>query len=105
MAADPFGDCQSCAFWQLTADRTAEGYQNEGICRRHPPIAMPSTQIDPLGHTPAGGVGLIVAWPRTFGEEDWCGEYQADKNSGGKESAVVVSRADEVLAKLQQEVR
>jgi hypothetical protein len=67
--------CGCCCYWVKVRDRSTEGYQSEGVCRRRAPIAIPSPHVLDDGTDAAGETGLLTAWPRTFDESDWCGEY------------------------------
>ena len=79
------GACGCCAYWDRVAVRGDEGFQDEGLCRRHPPVAIPSLEVGDNGNDPTGVRGLIAAWPRTFGESDWCGEYHGTFDLAGRE--------------------
>lgn len=80
--------CCACRFWELVRDRTEEGYQDEGLCRRQAPVAIgsPHVRYDGKEGGADGGadVGLLTAWPRTFGDSDWCGEWQVATDLGGR---------------------
>jgi hypothetical protein len=58
--------------------------QDEGLCRRHAPTAIPSTEISYDGDPLSGEPGLLAAWPRTCEETDWCGDFvvRADLDMG-----------------------
>lgn len=80
------GSCVTCRYWQHVVERSAEGYQDEGLCRRRAPSPVPSRDVDYGATAPIdkGGdsPGIVVAWPRTF-EEDWCGEWvRSDRIAG-----------------------
>jgi hypothetical protein len=77
--------CGTCAYWQIVAERSRDGYQDEGICRRRAPSAVPSADVCDQGEDAGGGRGLSAAWPRTFAEDDWCGEYRVFTVLGGRE--------------------
>jgi hypothetical protein len=77
-------NCFACRYWQQTGKENPD-YQNEGICRRNAPIAIGSTAIDGDGDEPTSDKrGLLAAWPRTFGESDWCGEWRPAKLHDGR---------------------
>lgn len=79
------GACGTCYFWELQNERTGEGYQNEGVCRKRPPSPIPSDKINFLGENEnRDGPGYFVAWPITFEESDWCGEFVVNPEWGGK---------------------
>lgn len=78
------GTCETCAFWELVVDRTGEGYQNEGLCRRRAPTATPRPDVTYRGTDAAGAQGMFTAWPRTFAESDWCGEWSVVVEFGGR---------------------
>jgi len=69
------GACGLCVYWDLIRERKDEGLQDEGLCRRRAPVAIASADIDFEGEDASGVVGLLAAWPRTFGL-DWCGDYR-----------------------------
>lgn len=78
------GCCAVCRFWETTANREAEGYQNEGICRRRAPIGIPTLLVDESGMARNDTTyGATVGWPKTF-EEDWCGEWECRSDLRGK---------------------
>lgn len=71
------GNCGGCCFWSVQdVDDHDDDYQVEGICRRRAPVAIPSPEVSDDGEDVRGRYGLTAAWPRTFGETDWCGDYQ-----------------------------
>ena len=79
--------CEHCVYWErLELERPFIEAQDEGLCRRQAPIAIPSRSISDAGEDDGGVQGLIAAWPRTF-QEDWCGEYRcvSDLRGRGKE--------------------
>ena len=78
------GTCETCAFWELVVDRTGEGYQSEGLCRRRAPAATPRPDVTYRGTDAAGAQGMFAAWPRTFAESDWCGEWSVVVERGGR---------------------
>lgn len=69
--------CGSCCYWQLVVDRSVDEMQNEGLCRRRAPVGFASRDVQADGTDPSGERGLLVSWPRTFAEDDWCGEFTA----------------------------
>lgn len=69
--------CAFCTYWQLVVERSGEGFQDEGICRYNPPIAIPSIELSEKGDDPSGDRGVLTAWPRTFSESDWCSKYRS----------------------------
>ncbi len=78
------GTCFTCVWWQLVVDRSPEGYQDEGLCRRHPPVAVASPRISDAGTDAMGAPGFVAAWPRTFSESDWCGDYKTTADIAGR---------------------
>ena len=76
--------CGTCVFWQLVSNRSDDGYQDEGLCRRRAPSAIPSTGICSDGQDMGGEQGLLTAWPRTFCESDWCGEWKVRGEYAGR---------------------
>ena len=78
------GTCETCAFWEMVVDRREEGYQSEGLCRRSAPTATPRPDIIHDGRDAAGAHGMFAAWPRTFAESDWCGEWTVVTEFGGR---------------------
>ena len=76
--------CGTCVFWQLATSRSDDGYQDEGLCRRRAPSAIPSTSICSDGQDMGGEQGLLTAWPRTFSESDWCGEWKVRGEYAGR---------------------
>lgn len=81
--------CGSCAYWVLEHDKSDDGYQNEGICRRRAPVALPSVDVTSDGTSPGGVYGLLAAWPRTFAE-DWCGDHGTRADYGGRKPGLIV---------------
>jgi hypothetical protein len=79
------GECGVCTFWELTEGKSADGYQDEGICRYHAPSPIPSKDISSSGLSAIGDVGLYVAWPITFRESDWCSKFVARDQLGGRD--------------------
>lgn len=82
-----FGACGQCVFWEARDDSArlaGEGYQAEGLCRRHPPVAIPSSKVQADGSDADGDVGCLARWPRTFAESDWCGEFSALAEVAGR---------------------
>lgn len=79
------GSCYTCMFWQLVIERDFMEFQDEGICRRQAPVAIPSRSVSDAGEDEEGLQGLVTAWPRTF-QEDWCGEYRAAADVRGRNS-------------------
>ena len=100
------GLCGACRYWQLAVDRSAEGYQDEGLCRRWAPIPVPSRDVDygdshvQMAPIDKGGdsPGILVAWPRTC-EEDWCGEWVRSDRIAGQITA------DDALKSAQSEIK
>lgn len=83
----PYGACGECAFWDkalsLVQRRDEDRMQHEGLCRRGPPMAMPSPLVADDGMLAANGEeGMLVLWPRTFAESDWCGEWRSRDTFG-----------------------
>ena len=76
--------CGTCVYWQLVTSRSADGYQDEGLCRRRAPSAIPSTGVCGDGQGVGGEQGLLTAWPRTFSEGDWCGEWKVRGEYAGR---------------------
>jgi hypothetical protein len=76
------GTCGACRYWQLVSDKSADEYQSEGLCRRRAPVALPSKHVDYSDKAEsaiekgADDPGLLTAWPRTFEESDWCGDWE-----------------------------
>jgi hypothetical protein len=77
-------NCCTCLYWQMVKNRSAEGFQDEGLCRRNPPVAIPHTKLLSDGAGPDGVEGMLCAWPRTFGESDWCGEWKCHPEYAGR---------------------
>lgn len=80
-----YGACGTCGYWQLVKSRNEEGYEDEGVCRRRSPIGVPSPDLMQDGRDESGVYGMTVAWPRTFAESDWCGEFKIAEDIRGKE--------------------
>ena len=78
------GTCETCAFWERIVDREQEGCQSEGLCRRRAPSATPRPDIIYDGRDADGAHGMFAAWPRTFAESDWCGEWTVFSEYGGR---------------------
>ncbi len=68
--------CGECAYWERTRSRDAEQMEDEGLCRRRAPVAIGSADILPDGQGAEGIAGLLAAWPRTFQDADWCGDFR-----------------------------
>lgn len=77
--------CGTCAYWQIVTERSRDGYQDEGLCRRRAPVAMPSSDVAYDGTDGGGQQGLAAAWPRTFAESDWCGDWRVLSDLGGRD--------------------
>ncbi|NCY25076.1 MAG: hypothetical protein EBX37_09475 [Alphaproteobacteria bacterium] len=86
------GSCETCTFWEQVVDRTYEGYQSEGLCRRRAPAAVPRPDVLHDGRDVDGAQGMFTAWPRTFAESDWCGEWTVVSEYGGRHSLKVVGK-------------
>jgi hypothetical protein len=87
------GNCGSCVYWEKVHQE--DEMQAEGICRRRAPIGVPSEYIQDNGKDPSGKYGLTTAWPRTFEEEDWCGEFVLKAFLGGVLAKDVQKRLEE----------
>lgn len=59
--------CENCRFWLFTGE--------EGCCRRHAPPALHEANEHRLS---LDGPIVWGDWPKTH-SDDWCGEYQAEK--------------------------
>ena len=79
------GTCDPCTFWEQVVDRSDEGYQSEGLCRRRAPSAIPRPDVMHDGSDAGGSQGMFAAWPRTFAESDWCGEWTVISEYGGRQ--------------------
>ena len=84
-SAELNGNCCHCVYWQMVLQRSELGLQDEGLCRRRAPSAIPCSHLNTDGQDATGEQGLLTAWPRTFGESDWCGDYKAQGKFGGRE--------------------
>lgn len=85
MKKHPIGHCGGCFYWDIENDRSGDGYQDEGVCRKRSPSPIPSDKINYLGENKnRDSPGYFVAWPITFGESDWCGEFVVDPDLAGK---------------------
>ena len=84
-SAEMNGNCCHCVYWQMVLDRSGEGYQDEGLCRRRAPSAIPCGRLNTDGQDATGEQGMLAAWPRTFGESDWCGDFKVRGEFGGRE--------------------
>lgn len=84
-SVDLSGTCCDCVFWQIVLNRSIEGFQDEGLCRRRAPAAIPCSRLSTDGQDATGEQGMLAAWPRTFGESDWCGDYKVRGEFGGRE--------------------
>lgn len=97
------GSCYTCIFWQKLLDRDDWDFQSEGICRRNAPVPIPSRSVSDAGEDEEGFQGLITAWPRTFADSDWCGQYRTASDVRGREkeedSEDTETHADEEPAK------
>jgi hypothetical protein len=80
------GTCVTCAHWELVVDRAGEGCQDEGLCRRRAPVAVPRPDIMYDGRDADGAQGMFTAWPRTFADSDWCGDWTVISEYGGRHS-------------------
>ena len=78
------GTCETCAFWEQVVDRSDEGCQSEGLCRKRAPSATPRPDVHD-GRDAGGAQGMFAAWPRTFAESDWCGEWTVISEFGGRQ--------------------
>lgn len=67
--------CGTCSYWEKIADRSADECEDEGLCRRHAPVAIASVSMLYDGTDASGEKGHLVAWPRTFADSDWCGDF------------------------------
>src|SRR5690348_4774080 len=76
--------CLACEFWELILSRHEEGFQDEGLCRRNAPMPISSERIGGDGTAQDGTEGWFVAWPRTFAQSDWCGQYVPKTYFGGR---------------------
>ena len=76
--------CGTCVYWQLVNSRSDEGYQDEGLCRRRAPAAIPSASVTYDGQDAGGQQALLTAWPHTCGESDWCGEWRVHGEYAGR---------------------
>lgn len=81
--------CAHCVYWDMVADRSIEEYQNEGLCRRRAPVAVASGEVNDVGADESGRAGAIAAWPRTFSESDWCGDYRGEDDVRGRYKEIV----------------
>lgn len=79
----PTGACGCCAYFEREKP-VEDGYQEEGICRRRAPVAIASKIVDRSGESAERIYGHIAAWPRVFGETDWCGDYVVKRDLGGR---------------------
>jgi len=84
------GACAECVFWERVAER--DYWQDEGVCRRRAPTAVPSSAIADDGEAKDGHYGLLAAWPRTFAETDWCGEFVCRDDVAGRDKTVPLDK-------------